>query len=196
MLGQFGITGDAANTYADKLGLIPGNVNTSVNLTDNASAKLLTIQEMLDSIPAYKQITVNATMRQSGVGDIDHDPSTPYAYGGYTGPGGKWDVAGVVHRGEWVFDQEKTQRYWSLFNYIQRGGRIPGYADGGFVSGDRVQYVASNSYGSAGGSSYDHSINVRVEGNTVQDARALASEIVRRQRQAIALSGIGRVGIA
>jgi hypothetical protein len=108
MLGQFGITGDEAQRYADKLGLIPGNVNTSVDLTDNASAKLLTIQEMLDSIPAYKQITVNATMRQSGVGDIDHDPNTPYAYGGYTGPGGKWDVAGVVHRGEWVFDQEKT----------------------------------------------------------------------------------------
>lgn len=32
MLGQFGITGQAAESYADELGLIPGNVSTSVQL--------------------------------------------------------------------------------------------------------------------------------------------------------------------
>lgn len=37
MLGQFGITGDAANAYVDQLGLIPDNVNTAINLQDQAA---------------------------------------------------------------------------------------------------------------------------------------------------------------
>ncbi len=34
-----------------------------------------------------------------------------FADGGYTGAGGKYDPAGVVHRGEFVFDSKATQRY-------------------------------------------------------------------------------------
>jgi hypothetical protein len=33
-----------------------------------------------------------------------------FAEGGYTGDGGKYDVAGVVHKGEYVFDQQSVQR--------------------------------------------------------------------------------------
>ena len=41
--------------------------------------------------------------------------------GGYTGDGGKKDVAGVVHKGEYVFTQEKTKRYRTLFDDIHMG---------------------------------------------------------------------------
>ena len=34
-----------------------------------------------------------------------------FAEGGYTGPGGKYQVAGVVHRGEYVMPQETVARY-------------------------------------------------------------------------------------
>jgi hypothetical protein len=34
----------------------------------------------------------------------------PFASGGYTGPGGKWEPAGVVHRGEVVFSQDDVAR--------------------------------------------------------------------------------------
>lgn len=37
MLGQFGITGQAADDYVNKLGLIPGNVDTALNLQDSAA---------------------------------------------------------------------------------------------------------------------------------------------------------------
>jgi hypothetical protein len=33
-----------------------------------------------------------------------------FASGGYTGPGGKYQPAGIVHKGEYVFDQASTNR--------------------------------------------------------------------------------------
>lgn len=48
--------------------------------------------------------------------------------GGYTGPGGKYDLAGVVHRGEYVINAASTKR-------LGRGflDRLNGYAEGGYV---------------------------------------------------------------
>src|SRR5690606_17251850 len=37
--------------------------------------------------------------------------ATGFADGGYTGPGGKYAVAGVVHRGEYVMPQETVRHY-------------------------------------------------------------------------------------
>lgn len=41
-----------------------------------------------------------------------------YYDGGYTGDGGKYDPAGTVHKGEFVFDQEKTKQFRPLFEAI------------------------------------------------------------------------------
>jgi lambda family phage tail tape measure protein len=49
--------------------------------------------------------------------------------GGYTGPGGKYQPAGVVHKGEYVFDQDAVGRI-GLGNLMQLHR---GYADGGLV---------------------------------------------------------------
>lgn len=40
-----------------------------------------------------------------------YDHQRGYADGGYTGDGGKYDPAGIVHRGEYVFDQSATRRW-------------------------------------------------------------------------------------
>ncbi|GGH62129.1 hypothetical protein GCM10010975_26510 [Comamonas phosphati] len=50
------------------------------------------------------------------------------ATGGYTGDGGKYEPAGIVHRGEYVINAESTRR-------IGLGllSRLNGYADGGYV---------------------------------------------------------------
>lgn len=54
-----------------------------------------------------------------------------YANGGYTGDGGKYDPAGVVHKGEFVFTKEATQRIGARNLYrLMRG-----YANGGSVGG-------------------------------------------------------------
>lgn len=55
-----------------------------------------------------------------------------YAEGGYTGPGGKYEPAGTVHRGEYVMDAETTRRIGVANLDAMRAGRR-GLADGGAV---------------------------------------------------------------
>ncbi|WP_241135410.1 phage tail length tape measure family protein [Achromobacter xylosoxidans] len=51
-----------------------------------------------------------------------------FADGGYTGAGGKYDPAGIVHAGEYVIPADATKRLGVGFL-----DRLKGYADGGYV---------------------------------------------------------------
>ncbi len=51
-----------------------------------------------------------------------------FARGGYTGVGGKFEPAGIVHRGEYVFDADTVRRIG-----VDRLESLRGYADGGYV---------------------------------------------------------------
>ena len=53
-----------------------------------------------------------------------------YDKGGYTGIGGKYQPAGVVHKGEYVFDAQSVRRIG-----VNNLERIRGYAAGGYVGG-------------------------------------------------------------
>lgn len=60
--------------------------------------------------------------------------SASFAVGGYTGPGGKYEAAGVVHRGEVVFSQDDIARLGGVRAVEAiRTGEMPGYATGGTV---------------------------------------------------------------
>lgn len=58
--------------------------------------------------------------------------------GGFTGQGGKYTPAGIVHKGEYVFTKEAVSRlgvdYLDQLNY-QRKAKSQGYANGGSVGG-------------------------------------------------------------
>lgn len=54
-----------------------------------------------------------------------------YSSGGYTGHGGKYEPAGVVHKGEVVFSQRDVARHGGVA-MVERL-RLKGYADGGVV---------------------------------------------------------------
>ncbi len=61
---------------------------------------------------------------------------TGYADGGFTGAGGKFDPAGIVHKGEVVWSQEDIKR-WGGVNVVEamRTSQPPkGYLDGGLVT--------------------------------------------------------------
>ncbi len=72
-----------------------------------------------------------------------------HAAGGYTGDGGKYDPAGIVHKGEFVFTKEATQRLGvnNLYRLMEEGKNShvsnrhrvmagkSGYATGGLVGG-------------------------------------------------------------
>lgn len=67
--------------------------------------------------------------------------SNAFADGGYTGPGAKYDVAGIVHAGEYVQPQERMREPGAMafMEAFRRDGmaalqRFQGYADGGAVS--------------------------------------------------------------
>lgn len=66
-----------------------------------------------------------------------------FAEGGWTGPGGKWEPAGIVHRGEYVQPQYRMQEPGAIsfmrdFHAMGMDAigawAAPGYADGGYVN--------------------------------------------------------------
>lgn len=75
-------------------------------------------------------------------GYIQGNGRAGYAGGGYTGFGGKYQAAGVVHKGEFVFTKEATDSWgvrnlYRMMNMSRTAAQAPhrGYASGGAVSG-------------------------------------------------------------
>lgn len=66
-----------------------------------------------------------------------------FASGGYTGDGGKYEPAGVVHKGEYVLNQSATRKLG--VGNLDRLNRGMGYANGGYVTG-----ISNASVGNAG----------------------------------------------
>lgn len=117
MLGQFGITGQAAEDYADKLGLIPENITTAATITgvDEAEAKLAGLFRY-----SGRQIEIKLN---SGGG---------FASGGYTGNMPVGAVAGVVHGREFVTDAAATSipANRAALEYMNAGGNISVWSGG------------------------------------------------------------------
>lgn len=63
-----------------------------------------------------------------------------FASGGYTGPGGKYEPAGIVHKGEYVVPKNVVDRI-GVPN-IQR--MVSGYSGGGLVGGPRVPSIPTS----------------------------------------------------
>ena len=80
---------------------------------------------------------------KSALAGTELGESLGFANGGYTGDGGKYQPAGTVHRGEFVFTKEATSRIgvknlYALMKGYANGGAVggpSGYAGGGLVSG-------------------------------------------------------------
>lgn len=90
-----------------------------------------------------------------------------YASGGYTGDGGKYQPAGVVHRGEYVITKEATSRLGIGFlNHLNYGR---GYATGGAVGS-----IPSTGYRPMAGSS----ISVKV----INNGEPVNASVEQRQR--------------
>ena len=73
-----------------------------------------------------------------------------YSEGGYTGPGGRLEVAGVVHRGEYVVPQPELRDpyVFSLVASIESRRRrrtsanaLPGFAEGGYTGMNRTDDI-------------------------------------------------------
>ena len=73
-----------------------------------------------------------------------------FAEGGFTGSGNKYDPAGIVHAGEYVFNAQRVREIG--LNNLLRLDQMGGFAEGGFVGANQVSgTVASLSSGSSTG---------------------------------------------
>ncbi|MBA0284470.1 phage tail tape measure protein [Stenotrophomonas maltophilia] len=108
-----------------------------------------------------------------------------YSAGGYTGDGGKYEPAGVVHKGEVVWSQTDIARAGGLgvVEAMRRGLR--GYADGGIVG------TGSPARALAGGPSVsiDSTINVQNGGDGAGEGSASRSSESAIQRSFNAMAG-------
>lgn len=117
-----------------------GPVVTKVKvLKDAAMADLYRLREFQIGDKTIKIHTVRA----GNGGDVDYLSGRGYAEGGYTGAGGKYEPAGVVHRGEYVFDAKATRGNEAYLASLHQ--TLRGYAGGGLV-GASVPSAASIDY--------------------------------------------------
>jgi murein DD-endopeptidase MepM/ murein hydrolase activator NlpD len=78
--------------------------------------------------------TFNTVAGWVGIGKLGRVGLPPgFAGGGYTGEGTKWEPAGIVHRGEFVFTKEQTEKA-GVTALSRLASSLSGYADGGFVN--------------------------------------------------------------
>ncbi|SFO05901.1 phage tail tape measure protein [Xenorhabdus japonica] len=66
-----------------------------------------------------------------------------YSSSGYTGSGNKYDIAGYVHKDEFVFDKESTMRLGVANLYRLMDSAKRGYASGGHVGGSQPMTVST-----------------------------------------------------
>lgn len=128
---------------------VTANVRTSGTLTQAAKDALFTLWAQQASKEFGHALAQNAygwkVVRQQWENGVY---GVPYWSGGFTGRGGKYDPAGVVHRGEYVIPQEYVNQSTglpyanALNNIVTHTSSTHNYFSGGFVSGnDGIQLV-------------------------------------------------------
>ncbi|MEZ2683878.1 phage tail tape measure protein [Proteus vulgaris] len=127
------VTASALNNMSDSLAdfVLTGKGS----FKDFANAVISDITRMVMKMLVFKAIEAGTSFFMggaSGGGDAGGGPGGLFAYGGYTGHGGKFEPKGVVHGGEFVFTKEATAKL-GIGNLYRLMNSTQGYASGGFV---------------------------------------------------------------
>lgn len=96
-------------------------------------------------------------------GGMSADRAAVYSSGGYTGPGGKYEPAGIVHKGEVVWSQDDVARAGGVGVVEAMRKGFAGFASGGPV-GVSAPVVAVASAAQAGNISIE--VNIDANGST------------------------------
>lgn len=128
---EMGISEAAAQDLADQILGIPAERETKIDAdTRAAQDKIRGVQSSIDNL---KGRTVEVQVRAAGRFVINPQGGLQEFYeGGYTGPGGKYTPAGIVHAGEFVVPQDRVTALGGPGRVGSLVG-MPGYADGGPV---------------------------------------------------------------
>jgi lambda family phage tail tape measure protein len=110
-----------------------------------------------------------------------------YDSGGYTGHGGKYEPAGVVHRGEYVMSKEATSRIGVGNLEALHRGALAGFAAGGYVGDSpavRRAHMPANDNASIAQPIQIHStVNVNANGGDPAANADLAAKVSKQVEQ-------------
>jgi TP901 family phage tail tape measure protein len=117
--------------YTDAVGGVPKNVSTTLDV--DYKQALIGIDKAVDRLKDFKDKTITLRVTHSGTAAVTpgFGPDGSYASGGWTGPGGKYQPAGIVHGNEFVFSSEATRGNVAMLERLHR--QLRGYASGGLV---------------------------------------------------------------
>lgn len=156
------IAGSALNGLTDQMTefLTTGKAN----FADFANSILKMIVQMISKMVIFNALSGLTGGSTWTMGSL----MSGFSSGGYTGDGGKYDPAGIVHKGEFVFTKEATQRIGARNLYrLMRG-----YANGGSVGG------SGYSRASTGGSGLAYSFgDINVDINNGNDPKGLETGV-------------------
>lgn len=129
------------------------NIAISADISQ-AEGRIGALRKQLEEIPDK---TVTVTVKQVGspeaiaaaAADVNKAGLGGFAGGGWTGPGGKFKPAGIVHAEEFVTRSEVVRQPGALA-FLARFNRVGmqalrGYASGGLVSGMNIPSISSAS---------------------------------------------------
>ena len=173
---------DGMNQLEDSVNDVAGNISNITQNAFNGMSDALTdfvvtgkadfrslAQSILKDISAMivKMMIFNAIKSAASAFGYSDGGYVGFASGGYTGDGGKYTPAGVVHRGEYVITKEATSRLGIGFlNHLNYGR---GYATGGAVGS-----IPSTGYRPMAGGS----ISVKV----INNGEPVNASVEQRQR--------------
>lgn len=135
------IAKDVSQLWTDITDLFKGGVRLAVKVINegivdpiNWLARAVGVSDQVDRIPMPFE---DAPRGRSG---DDNRQALGFARGGWTGPGSKYQEAGIVHADEFVVRKESQRKLRreapGFLDYLNRFGEIPlpGYAGGGLVA--------------------------------------------------------------
>ena len=141
-----------------------------------AQSVIRDITNMMVKMALFNAINPFMSGFMGGAGSIPFGQM--FATGGYTGDGGKYQPAGIVHRGEYVITKEATARlgrgYLDYLNYGKRG-----FANGGGVAVPNVPMsYERSSTNNANSNQVSININIDQHGNTDSTVTAENAKIL------------------
>jgi TP901 family phage tail tape measure protein len=134
--GQIKNVAKQARQAKSDLDKYDGAYVAKVSVTGDAAVltRLRTLNIMQNALKKGVSISTSAARALAGDSKAAKDRGV-FAEGGYTGPGSKYQPAGVVHAGEYVFSAEATRKLGvPRLEQMHQSARTPGYAGGGLVT--------------------------------------------------------------
>lgn len=118
----------------ERIAALKAQLAEPVTIEADISAAEAKVAELKAQLDALQDKTINITVNRT-----DAAPTLPgFALGGWTGPGGKYQPAGIVHADEHVMPKHRVREpgMLALLERLRLNGMsaLRGYADGGLVS--------------------------------------------------------------